>query len=105
MRLAVRPAPKCLVCKADARRRPMGTPSADKAVVGGSYEREALRCLRLTKRRKGDKDKIKAFGQGQLCRFLTTARDAAPDAFAAFAVRIRVAESPPTARPSSASRR
>ena len=43
-------------------------------------------ALRLTKRRKGDKDKIKAFGQGQLCRFLTTARDAAPDAFAAFAV-------------------
>jgi integrase len=42
--------------------------------------------LRLSKRKKGDKQKVKAFDQPQLARFLTVARQIAPDVFPAFAV-------------------
>jgi integrase len=42
--------------------------------------------LRLSRRRKGERGRVKAFDQGQLVRFLVMAREHAPDVFPAFAV-------------------
>lgn len=42
--------------------------------------------LRLSRRKRGDRGKVKAFDQGQLVRFLTVARQHTPDVYPAFAV-------------------
>jgi integrase len=42
--------------------------------------------MRLNRRKKGDKQNVKAFDQPQLARFLTVARENAPDAFPVLAV-------------------